>query len=62
MSSATGPYHGLLLRDYYINRTLSNTFCGASGTDCPSGSSLGSTYFGGLPLNKQNRAELEYDF
>ncbi len=52
MSSATGPYHGLLLRDYYINRTLSNTFCGASGTDCPSGSSLGSTYFGGLPLFK----------
>ena len=62
MTSANGPYHGLLLRDYYIDRTLSNTFCGASGTNCPSGSSLGSTYFGGLPLNKQNRAELEYDF
>ena len=30
-----GPYHGLLLRYRYGQRTLSNTFCGASGTDCP---------------------------
>ena len=62
VTSPTGPYHGLLLRDYYISRTLSNTFCGASATSCPPSSSIGSTYLGGLPLNKQNRAELEYDF
>ena len=58
----TGPYHGLLLRDIYISRTLSNTFCGASATTCPSGASIGASEFGGLPLFKNNRAELEYDF
>ncbi len=42
--------------------TLSNTFCGASGTDCPGGATVGSTYLGGLPLFKYNRAQLEYDF
>ena len=26
-----GPYHGLVLRDRYIQRTLSNTYCGAGG-------------------------------
>jgi hypothetical protein len=57
-----GPYHGLLLRYRYMARTLSNTFCGASGTNCPAGASLGSTYLGGLPLFKYNRAQLEYDF
>ncbi len=60
--SSTAPYHGLLLRDYYIQRTLSNTFCGAADTTCPPGATSGSTDLGGLPLNKQNRAELEYDF
>jgi hypothetical protein len=57
-----GPYHGLLLRYRYAQRTLSNTFCGASGTECPPGSTIGSTYLGGLPLFKYNRAQLEYDF
>jgi hypothetical protein len=58
-----GPYRGLVLRDRYIQRTLSNTFCGASDTpSCPSGASLGAPEFGGLPLFKYNRAQLEYDF
>jgi len=57
-----GPYHGLVLRDRYIQRTLSNTFCGASNTTCPGGASLGAPEFGGLPLFKYNRAQLEYDF
>jgi hypothetical protein len=56
------PYRGLLLRDRYMQRTLSNTFCGASGTNCPQGSSIGSSYLGGLPLFKYNRVQLEYDF
>ena len=59
---ASGPYHGLMLRYRYIQRTLSNTFCGASDTSCPPGSTLGAPEFGGLPLFKYNRAQLEYDF
>jgi hypothetical protein len=59
---ASGPYHGLVLRDRFIDRTLSNTFCGASATSCPAGSTIGSTFLGGLPLFKYNRAQLEYDF
>ena len=31
-------------------------------TTCPAGASIGSTYLGGLPLFKYNRAQLEYDF
>jgi len=58
----SGPYHGLVLRDRYIQRTLSNTFCGDAATTCPAGSSLGAPEFGGLPLFKYNRAQLEYDF
>ncbi|MGA8574138.1 MAG: copper amine oxidase N-terminal domain-containing protein [Candidatus Cybelea sp.] len=57
-----GPYHGLLLRYRYGERYLSNTFCGAAATDCPPGSSIGSTDLGGLPIFKYNRAMLEYDF
>jgi len=58
-----GHYRGLVLRDRYIQRTLSNTFCGAAGTtSCPAGASLGAPEFGGLPLFKYNRAQLEYDF
>ncbi len=57
-----GPYRGLLLRYRYIQRSLSNTYCGAAATNCPSGTAIGSTYFGGLPLFKYNRAMLEYDF
>jgi Copper amine oxidase N-terminal domain len=61
--SGTGPYHGLVLRDRYIQRTLSNTFCGAAGTtSCPPGSAPGTSEFGGLPLFKYNRAQIEYDF
>ncbi len=59
---AHGPYRGLSLRDRYIYRTLSNTYCGAAATDCPSGSTLGASEFGGLPLFKYNRLQLEYDF
>ena len=57
-----GTYHGLLLRYRYMDRTLSNTFCGTAATTCPAGASIGSTYLGGLPLFKYNRAQLEYDF
>ncbi len=58
-----GPYHGLLLRYRYAQRSLSNTFCGAAGTTiCAPGSPTGSTELGGLPLFKYNRAQLEYDF
>jgi hypothetical protein len=57
-----GSYRGLLLRYRYAQRTQSNTFCGDQGTTCPPGSALGSTFEGGLPLFKYNRAQLEYDF
>ncbi len=57
-----GPYRGLLLRYRYAQRTLSNTFCGASDTTCPAGASIGGAELGGLPLFKYNRAQLEYDF
>ena len=60
--SGHGPYKGLMLRYRYIQRSLSNTFCGAADTTCPAGSELGATEFGGLPLFKYNRAQLEYDF
>jgi hypothetical protein len=59
----TGPYRGLSLRYRYIQRTLSNTFCGAADSpSCPPTASSGSSEFGGLPLFKYNRAQLEYDF
>jgi hypothetical protein len=57
-----GHYRGLQLRDRYIQRSLSNTYCGASDTTCPAGSPVGATDFGGLPLFKYNRVQLEYDF
>ncbi len=60
---AHGPYHGLVLRDRYIQRSLSNTFCGDFGSmTCPPSEAPGSSEFGGLPLFKYNRAQLEYDF
>jgi hypothetical protein len=57
-----GPYKGLLLRYRYMERTLSNTFCGAAATNCFAGTPIGSSFLGGLPLFKYNRAQLEYDF
>jgi hypothetical protein len=57
-----GPYRGLMLRYRYIQRAQSNAFCGDPGSTCPSGSSIGSSEFGGVPLFKYNRAQLEYDF
>lgn len=57
-----GSYRGLLLRYRYATRTLSNTYCGAAGTNCIPGTPIGSPYLGGLPLFKYNRAQLEYDF
>jgi hypothetical protein len=57
-----GPYHGLLLRYRYMDRSLSNTYCGAAATSCPPGATVGSSLLGGLPLFKYNRAQLEYDF
>ncbi|HEY1867268.1 MAG TPA: hypothetical protein VGG70_03170, partial [Candidatus Cybelea sp.] len=57
-----GPYHGLMLRYRYGERYQSNTYCGAAATNCVPGSSIGSTYLGGLPMFKYNRAMLEYDF
>ncbi len=59
---AHGAYRGLSIRDRYITRTLSNTFCGAAATNCPAGSTLGAPEFGGLPLFKYNRVQVEYDF
>ena len=55
-------YHGLLLRYRYMQRSQSNTFCGAAGSSCSASATLASTYLGGLPLFKYNRAQLEYDF
>ncbi len=60
--ATAGPYRGLLLRYRYAQRTESNTFCGASGASCPAGAAIGSSFLGGLPLFKYNRAQLEYDF
>ncbi len=57
-----GLYHGLLLRYRYAQRSLTNTYCGASSTTCAPDITTGSTEFGGLPLFKYNRAQLEYDF
>jgi hypothetical protein len=57
-----GRYRGLLLRYRYAMRTLSNTYCGAAGTNCVPGTPINSAYLGGLPLFKYNRAQLEYDF
>ncbi|MFY9884160.1 MAG: copper amine oxidase N-terminal domain-containing protein [Candidatus Cybelea sp.] len=60
---ASGPYRGLVLRDRFIQRTLSNTFCGdPNSPSCPPTASSGASEFGGLPLFKYNRAQLEYDF
>jgi hypothetical protein len=56
------PYHGLLLRYRYAERSLSNTYCGAAATNCMPGTTIGSSYFGGLPIFKYNRAQLEFDF
>lgn len=58
----SGRYRGLLLRYRYAQRAESNTFCGAAGASCPSGAAIGSSFLGGLPLFKYNRAQLEYDF
>ncbi len=61
--SGKGPYHGLVLRYRYIQRSLSNTFCGAAGTTiCPPGTANGTAELGGVPLFKYNRAQVEYDF
>jgi hypothetical protein len=57
-----GTYHGLLVRYRYAQRSQTNTICGDSGTSCPAGATVGSSYLGGLPLFKYNRAQLEYDF
>jgi hypothetical protein len=62
-SPMTGShYKGLLLRYRYMQRTESNTYCGASASTCPAGAAVGSSFLGGLPLFKYNRAQLEYDF
>ena len=57
-----GRYKGLLLRYRYAQRSESNTYCGAASTSCPAGAAIGSSFLGGLPLFKYNRAQLEYDF
>ncbi len=53
-------YRGFKFRYRYAERTLSNTFCGASQTNCSA--TAGTIILGGLPLFKYNRAMLEYDF
>jgi hypothetical protein len=57
-----GLYRGLLLRYRYAQRSQSNTYCGAGGSSCAPGAAIGSSFLGGLPLFKYNRAQLEYDF
>ncbi len=57
-----GAYHGLVLRYRYGERYQSNSYCGAAATNCPPGTSIGSSFLGGLPIFKYNRAMLEYDF
>lgn len=59
---AKGRYKGLLLRYRFAQRAESNTFCGASASSCPTGAAIGSSFLGGLPLFKYNRAQIEYDF
>lgn len=58
----SGPYRGLRFRYRYADRRYSNTFCGAARANCPAGLTYGSSFLGGLPLFKYNRAMLEYDF
>ncbi|MBV9698749.1 MAG: copper amine oxidase N-terminal domain-containing protein [Candidatus Eremiobacteraeota bacterium] len=59
----TGPYHGLMFRYRYVQRSLSNTFCGAAGTTiCTPNEAPGTAELGGVPFFKYNRAQLEYDF
>lgn len=58
----SGPYRGLRLRYRYADRRYSNTFCGATDTDCPAGLAYGASFLGGLPLFKYSRTMLEYDF
>jgi hypothetical protein len=60
--SKAGPYKGLQFRYRYVQRTQSNTFCGAWATSCSPSEAPGTSYLGGLPLFKYNRAMLEYDF
>jgi hypothetical protein len=57
-----GLYKGLLLRYRYAQRSQTNAFCGDSGASCAPTATTGSSYLGGLPLFKYNRAQLEYDF
>lgn len=59
---ASGRYKGWSFRYRYAQRSQSNTFCGDPGSDCPAGSAPGTTYLGGLPIFKYNRAQLEYAF
>jgi hypothetical protein len=44
-------YHGLLFRYRYMQRTIPDTYFAS-----------GSTWLGGIPLFKYNRAQIEYDF
>ncbi|HEY1656451.1 MAG TPA: hypothetical protein VGF86_15220, partial [Candidatus Tumulicola sp.] len=55
-------YRGWFFRYRYAQRSQTNTFCGVPGTSCAPGAAPGSTYLGGLPIFKYNRAQLEYDF
>ena len=59
---SSGSYRGFFVRYRYAQRSQSNTFCGAAATSCPAGTPAGTTFLGGLPLFKYNRAQLEYDF
>ena len=59
---AGGPYRGLQFRYRYAERTYTNTYCGASATDCAPGTQAGTPVLGGPPLFKYGRAMLEYDF
>jgi hypothetical protein len=55
-------YRGLLLRYRYAQRSESNAYCGDMHASCPGGLAIGTSYLGGLPLFKYNRAQIEYDF
>lgn len=59
----TSPhYTGWSFRYRYAQRAQDNTACGTPGLTCPAGTAPGTTFLGGTPLFKYNRAQLEYDF
>jgi len=55
-------YKGFSFRYRYAQRAQTNTACGTPSSTCPPGLTSGTSFLGGVPLFKYNRAQLEYDF